>query len=89
MRHIIHKKEHIDYWDESRTTFVVRYRSNKVLYPTEEVDIGREMAIQYMVNGNIYAQIDDEGGPMIEWTLHADTMSPKTGSIPFEELQCF
>src|SRR6185503_15993434 len=89
VRHIIHKREHIDYWDESRNKCVIRYRSNKVLYPTEEIDVGREMAIQYKVDGHIYAQIDDDGGPMIDWTLHADNMTPKTGSIPFQALQCF
>ncbi len=89
VRHIIHKTEHIDCWGESGTKLVIRYRSNKVLYPTEEIDIGREMAIQYMVNGHIYAQIGENGEPMIDWTLHADNMPPKTGSIPFENLQCF
>jgi len=89
VRHIINKREYIDCWGESGKKLVIRYRSNKVLYPTEEIDIGREMAIQYMVNGRIYSQITDDGGPMIDWTLHADDMTPKTGSIPFEELQCF
>ena len=37
VRHIIHKKEHIDCWGESGTKLVIRYRSNKVLYPTEEI----------------------------------------------------
>lgn len=89
VRHIIHKTDHIDCWGESGTKLVIRYRSNKVLYPTEEIDVGREMAIQYMVNGQIYAQIGENGEPMIDWTLHADNMPPKTGSIPFEHLQCF
>lgn len=89
VNHIIHKREHIDFWQASTNTLVIRYRSNKVLFPEEEIDIGREMAIQYMVNGPVYAKIDDGGGPMIEWTLNADSMPPKKGSKPFEEMQCF
>lgn len=89
VRHIIHKKDHIDCWEQTRDRLVIRYRSNKVLYPTEEIDVGREMAVQYMVNSNIYGRISHGHGPMIDWTLHADNMPPKTGSIRFEELQCY
>ena len=35
------------------------------------------MAIQYMVDGHIYAQIGENGEPMIDWTLHADNMPPQ------------
>lgn len=90
VNHIIHKREHIDLWQESPNRLVVRYRSNKVLFPEEEIEIGREMVIRYMVNSVIYHKIDRNlGGPMIDWTLNADNMKPKTGSFPFEKLQCF
>lgn len=89
VRHIISKREHIDCWQSSRNELAIRYRSHKVLFPEEELDIGREMGIQYMVNGSIYANIREDGGPMIRWTLNADNMNPKSGEKPFEELQCF
>lgn len=88
VRHIIHKREHIDCWGVTGTQFVIRYRSNKVLFPEEEIDIGREMAIQYLVNSLIYSNIT-RGRLMVDWTLNADNMTTKKGSIPFETLQCY
>lgn len=88
VKHIIHKREHIDCWDVTGNQFVIRYRSNKVLFPEEEIDIGREMSIQYMVNSSIYSDVI-RGRIMVDWTLNADNMIAKKGSIPFEKLQCY
>jgi hypothetical protein len=87
--HIIHKRDHIDCWQPSANLLMIRYRSNKVLFPEEEIDVGQEMAIQYMVNGPIYGMLDGRRVPMVDWTLYADNMIPKTGAIRFEDLQCF
>jgi hypothetical protein len=87
--HIIHKRDHIDCWQPSANRLMIRYRSNKVLFPEEEIDVGEEMAIQYMVNGPIYGMLDSRRVPMVDWTLYADNMIPKIGAIRFEDLQCF
>lgn len=89
VQHIIHERDHIDCSQPSTNMFLIRYRSNKVLFPEEEIDVGQEMAIRYMVNGPIYGKLDGRRRPMVDWTLYADNMTPKTGAIPFEELQCF
>lgn len=89
--HIIHKRDHIDIWASNQREHTIRYRSHKVLFPQEEIDIGREMAVQYKINNNIRINLgmDFGPGPLINWTLYADNMTPKTGTKPFEELQCF
>lgn len=89
VQHLIYKREHIDCWQPSANMLMIRYRSNKVLFPEEEIDAGQEMAIRYMVNGPIYAKMDTRSAPMVNWTLYADDMIPKTGAMPFEELQCY
>ena len=88
VRHSIQSQEHIDCWGVAGHTFVIRYRSNKVLFPEEEIEIGREMEIQYMVNSSIYHKITRER-LMIDWTLNADNMPSKKGSKPFETLHCY
>lgn len=89
--HIINKREHIDIWSSDQRQFTIRYRSHKVLFPQEEIDISREMAIQFRMDGQTYGAFGMAfgRGPMVNWTLYADNMTPKTGEKPFEELQCF
>jgi len=89
--HIIHKREHIDIWPVTPREFIIRYRSDKVLFPQEEIDIGREMAVQYKIDTQIFTkfEIGYARGPIVKWTLYADNMPPKTGEKPFKELQCF
>jgi hypothetical protein len=91
MSHVIGNLDNVDLWISAANEFTIVYRSKKVCFPNEEIDIGREMAIQYMINGDIYANsgISFGRGPMVKWTLYADNMPPKTGTKPFEELQCF
>jgi hypothetical protein len=88
VRHIIQRREHIDIWASAENEYTIRYRANKVLFPEEEIEIGREMAVQYMVDSNVYAKMDVEK-PLVEWRLNADSMPTKTGSLPFKELQCY
>jgi hypothetical protein len=89
--HIIQKRDHIDIWASSQREHTIRYRSHKVLFPQEEIDIGREMTIRYKINGHIWTNLglDFGTGPMVSWTLYADNMTPKIGTKPFEKLQCF
>jgi hypothetical protein len=89
--HIVNQLENVDLWASSPNELVFVYRSKKVCFPEEEIDIGREIAIRYMINSQIYAnsQIAWDRGPTVSWTLYADNMIPKTGSMPFEKLQCF
>jgi hypothetical protein len=89
VQHIIDKQNHIDIWHETTFKLVIRYRSNKVLFPEEEIEVGREMAIQYRVNDKFYYEFLNQHRAVVDWTLHADSMKAKRGSFPFEKLQCF
>lgn len=77
-------------WRESHREFMFRYRSNMVLFPEEEREISQELVIQYRVDGQIYASFTHSPSTVsVQWKLNADNMPTKTGSIPFEKLQCF
>jgi hypothetical protein len=91
VNHIVGSLDNVDLWTSSPNELIFVYRSKKVCFPDEEIDIGREIAIQYRIDGQIYANsgINYGRGPMVKWTLYADHMTPKTGTKPFEELQCF
>jgi hypothetical protein len=89
--HVVDSMDNVDVWISGQNEVTFIYRSNKVCFPVEEIDIGRDIAIQYMMNSQTYSAsgISYGRGPMVKWTLYADNMTPKTGEKPFEELQCF
>ncbi len=90
VKHIANQLENVDLWQSSRNELVFVYRSKRVCFPEEEIDIGREIAIRYMINNQIYSSsLAWDRRPIVSWTLYADNMIPKTGSVPFEKLQCF
>lgn len=75
--HISHVADRLDNVEvrisaENELTFV--YRSNRVCFSVEEIDIGQEMDIQYIINSQIFANslIGYERGPIVKWTLYAD-----------------
>jgi hypothetical protein len=75
----------------SRNELLFTYDSTTVCFPHQEIDLGQEMAITYRMDSQIYvnSQIGYGRGPTVKWTLYADNMTGKTGTKPFEELQCF
>jgi hypothetical protein len=91
---IIHKGTHISSWSESSEEFIVRYRSDMVLFPGEERELGKEIAWRYRVNSGSYANViraaELQNNPLTaHWTLNADNMPTKRGSVPFKELNRF
>lgn len=83
-------KENIDLRSNGRGDHLIIYRSKMVLFPNEERDIGLEMIWDYEVNREIYGKLRDlemRGSPAtVVWTLYADNMTPKRGTIAFEKL---
>lgn len=62
----------------------VSYRSGDVLFPDEEIAIDEAFSLEYLINDQIYYCRKDI--PSLEWTLYADSMLRKQGSISFSEL---
>jgi hypothetical protein len=73
--------------------FLVTYCSTRVLFPQEELDIGREVGLQYKVDDSVWRkarQIIGAGQDLsLHWILYADNMMPKRGKKPFSQLHNF
>lgn len=85
-----HPRENIQLTLDPRSNYVISYQSKLVLFPNEERNIGEEILFPYRMNGAIY---DDLRGlelsnneAMIDWTLYADNMTPKTGRVPVRSI---
>lgn len=90
VNHLAHKRDNIDFSQASPNEFVFIYRSRMVLFPQEERDLSRELAIQYSITSAIYAQMPfDDSRLRVKWKLNADNMPTKTGDFPFSEVNCF
>ena len=85
--------DNIDQRSTSRGDYLIIYRSKMVLFPNEERDIGLEMVWDYEVNTESYGKLRElewRGAPAsVGWTLYADNMTPKRGTIPFEQFHSF
>lgn len=71
---------------------VISFMSREVLFPSDEVDVGHYLDLNYIVDEPARKWIwqkmrDNELN--LEWMLYADDMKPKLGSIPFSELHQF
>jgi hypothetical protein len=91
---LIHKRPHISTWQESGDEFIVRYRSDMVLFPGEEREVGKEFVWKYRINSVAYASVirtaELNNNPLtVKWTLNADSMPTKQGSVPFKDLNDF
>jgi Putative DNA-binding domain len=85
---------HVECWHESDDEYIIRYRSDMVLFPDEERDLGREFIWKYRINSGAYSSViraaEVNGKPLtVEWVLNADNMPTKRGSVPFTELNRF
>ena len=68
------------------------YHSKHKLFPKDEVDIGKELALNYSIDDSAYHRIKQFSGETrlaVEWTLYADNMAPKHGKVPFDKLNNF
>jgi hypothetical protein len=92
---VIHRtiggRKHIDLLTSGDGDPMVVYRSRSVLFPKEELDVGRELSWHYEVNNRVYSalrQARSMGQELsLQWTLYADSMTPKHGTKPFSDLQ--
>lgn len=87
---LVHHLENIQITLNLKYDYVISYQSKRVLFPNEERNIGEEILFPYRMDGKIYGELRglELSGKeaMIDWTLYADNMTPKTGSIPFRAL---
>lgn len=87
---LVHHLENVQISLDQKNDYLISYQSKRVLFPNEERNIGEEILFPYRMSGNIYAELRglELSGKeaMIDWTLYADNMTPKTGSIPFRAL---
>jgi hypothetical protein len=94
MSNLIAYKQHITTWQENSEEFIVRYRSDMVLFPGEEREVGKEFGWRYRVNSGSYANVirtaELQLNPLtVRWTLNADSMPTKHGTVPFKQLNEF
>lgn len=91
VNHIVAHLENATVRQCSPNELLFTYHSKGVCFPNEQIDLGQEMAITYRIDSQIFANslIGYGKGPSVNWTLYADNMTPKTGTKPFKELQCF
>lgn len=62
--------------------------SANVLFPNQIVELTELHRIRYRVDNNVYSSYTDNS-PIIQWTLYADQMVPKTGIVEFQNLNNF
>lgn len=71
---------------------VISFMSREVLFPSDEIDVGHYLDLNYIVDEPARKWIWQkmrENELNLEWTLYADDMKPKFDSIPFSELHQF
>lgn len=94
----ISRRENIDLI--AKGDFIITYRSKSVLFPDEGREIGNEMLLIYKMDFTKYNQVTStelkpnyseirKDTTFVEWTLYADNMTPKKGSVPFSQLNDF
>lgn len=71
---------------QAKGGYMIIYRSTSVLFPEEVLEVGQEMELQYTVDREVREKIMRQN-LTLNWILYADDMPPKTGQIPFVELQ--
>jgi hypothetical protein len=95
---LIHKRDNID--QRSEGDYVVTYHSRSVLFPNERREIAHEMVWRYKMDSDKYSKVstlelkadqsaDRKDTAFVQWTLYADNMTPKKGTVPFRRLHEF
>jgi hypothetical protein len=91
---LIHKRPHISTWQESSDEYIVQYRSDMVLFPEDEREVGKEFMWKYRINSGCYANVIRSAelnlNPLtVRWVLNADSMPTRIGNVPFKQLHQF
>jgi hypothetical protein len=90
---LAHPLENVQITLDSNNDYVISYQSKRVLFPHEVRNLGEELLFPYRMNRDIYGELRtlelNGQNPTVEWTLYADNMPPKTGSVLFRTLHDF
>jgi hypothetical protein len=68
-------------------SFVISYRSNDVLFPSDNIKLGNRIGLKYSFNTDVY--INSTEIPPIRWTLYAQDFQPQNGEISLATLNNF
>jgi len=87
---LAHPLENVLITLDSKNDYVISYQSKRVLFPLEPRNIGEEILFPYRTNGEIIGELRTRElngqTPRVDWTLYADNMPPKRGSVLFRRL---
>jgi hypothetical protein len=87
---VSHYREHILRSKDDIGNQIIAYHSTDVLFPNEEIDISKEISLNYFIDNNIFMRMryDERKGKeaALIWKLYADNMSPKNGEIPIRTI---
>jgi schlafen family protein len=87
---LAHPLENVRITLDSKNDYVISYQSKRVLFPHEVRNLGEEILFPYRMNREIYDELKtlelNGHNPTVDWTLYADNMPPKTGSVLFRTL---
>lgn len=90
---IIHWQQNIQIHFDKAGDYFIDYQSTGVLFPDEERNIGEELQWKYDVSNATVAkfkELEAKGSDaVISWTLYADNMTPKHGTVRLSELHDF
>jgi hypothetical protein len=78
----------IVYSKDKNNDHVLTYHSAERLFPEDEVDVGKEIKLQYKIDDEAYEKIElsCKRNYFLSWILYADNMLPKRDKIPFSKL---
>ena len=81
--HILQSQNHED-------DIVIHYRSQNVLFPSEERSITQEVNFTYKINSDVFHKLREKNRQgekhYLSWKLYADEMPYKSGQILFSDL---
>lgn len=76
----------ITFSDKVDGKYIIEFRSIEKLFPKDEFDVGKLLALIYRVDNNVYSKWNTD---TLKWDLYADNMQPKKGEVPFSTLNYF
>jgi hypothetical protein len=89
----VHPRENVVRTSNENNDTIISYQSRGVLFPLEERDIGEEIHWKYSAGPSALkslASLEKQGASAsITWTLYADNMTPKQGSVSLLKLHDF
>lgn len=89
----------VDVAKDDSGDFLITYRSRDVLFPKDEIDVGKSIDWEYHFDDGVYSLANPwpiladpwpmREKPVLDWILYADNMVPKRGKIPLSELNVY